>query len=97
TVSEKLEPEELVAQLNEYLTAMTEVVLHYDGYLDKYEGDAIMAVFGVPVEQTDHARRGCLAALEMQQRLMTLRAKWQAADKPVFYVRMGLNSGAMIA
>jgi len=97
TVSEKLEPEELVAQLNEYLTAMTEVVLHYDGYLDKYEGDAIMAVFGVPVEQTDHARRGCLAALEMQERLRTLRAKWQAEHKPIFYARMGLNSGAMIA
>ncbi len=97
TVSEKLEPETLIEQLNEYLSAMTEVVLKYDGYLDKYEGDAIMAVFGVPVQQTDHARRGCLAALEMQKILVDLRTKWRAEGKPEFHARMGLNSGPMIA
>jgi adenylate cyclase len=97
STSEKLEPEELVAQLNEYLSAMTEVVLKYKGYLDKYEGDAIMAVFGVPVDQKDHAERGCLAALDMQERLQQLRQKWQQEDKPLFHARMGLNSGPMIA
>jgi adenylate cyclase len=97
TVSEKLEPEALVSQLNEYLSAMTQVVLEYKGYLDKYEGDAIMAVFGVPVDQSDHAKRGCLAALDMQERLIGLRQKWQQEGKPLFHVRMGLNSGAMIA
>ena len=97
SVSEKLEPEELVSQLNEYLSAMTEVVLKYKGYLDKYEGDAIMAIFGVPVDQTDHARRGCLAALDMQERLISLRKKWQEENKPLFHARMGLNSGVMIA
>jgi adenylate cyclase len=97
STSEKLEPEELVAQLNEYLSAMTEVVLKYKGYLDKYEGDAIMAVFGVPVDQSDHASRGCLAALDMQERLQQLRQKWQQEGKPLFHARMGLNSGPMIA
>ncbi|MBN2357208.1 adenylate/guanylate cyclase domain-containing protein [candidate division KSB1 bacterium] len=97
TVSEKLQPETLIEQLNEYLSAMTEVVLKYEGYLDKYEGDAIMAVFGVPVEQSDHARRGCMAALEMQKILIELRKKWRDAGKPEFHVRMGLNSGPMIA
>jgi adenylate cyclase len=96
-VSERLEPEELVSQLNEYLSVMTDVVLKYKGYLDKYEGDAIMAVFGVPVDQKDHAERGCLAAMEMQEKLIGLRQKWQQETKPLFHVRMGLNSGPMIA
>lgn len=52
-------PEELVALLNEYLTTMTNQVFHYDGLLDKYMGDAIMAVFGAPLDQPDHAERAC--------------------------------------
>lgn len=97
TVSEALEPEVLVAQLNDYLNAMTEVVFKYQGYLDKYEGDAIMAVFGVPLQQSDHGERACRAALEMQQILTGLRAKWQAEGKPEFHARIGINSGPMIA
>ncbi len=97
TVSENLSPEVLVAQLNDYLTGMTEVVFAYQGYLDKYEGDAIMAVYGVPVEMKDHARRACLGALEMQKKLVLLRQRWRTENKPEFYVRMGINSGPMIA
>ncbi len=97
TVSESLAPEVLVAQLNDYLTAMTEIVFKYQGYLDKYEGDAIMAVYGVPVQQNDHARRACLGALEMQAELIALRQRWHKEEKPEFHVRMGINSGAMIA
>ena len=97
TVSEKLSPEHLITQLNEYLSAMTDVVLEYGGYLDKYEGDAIVAVFGVPVDQPDHAERACLAALEMQRILVDLRKKWVAEKRPPFEVRIGLNSGEMIA
>lgn len=97
TVSEDLSPEVLVAQLNDYLTSMTEVVFKYQGYLDKYEGDAIMAVYGVPVVMKDHARRACLAALEMQKELAELRRRWHDEKKPEFHVRMGINSGPMIA
>jgi len=97
TVSESLPAEELVAQLNEYLAAMTEIVLKYEGYLDKYEGDAIMAIFGVPVDQTDHANRACMAALEMQEVLASLRQNWREQGKPEWHVRMGINSGPMIA
>jgi adenylate cyclase len=97
TVSEELSPEELIAQLNEYLSAMTQIVLKYEGYLDKYEGDAIMAIFGVPLEQPNHAERACLASLEMQQEMIALRKKWAEQDKPQFYVRMGVNTGPMIA
>jgi adenylate cyclase len=97
TVSEKLSPEKLIMQLNEYLSAMTDIVLEYGGYLDKYEGDAVVAVFGVPVDQTDHAVRACLAALDMQKALVALRKKWLAEKRPLFEARIGLNTGEMIA
>ncbi len=97
TVSEKLSPEALITQLNEYLSAMTDIVLEYGGYLDKYEGDAVVAVFGVPVDQTDHAERACMAALDMQKVLVDLRKKWSAEKRPAFEARIGLNTGEMIA
>jgi len=97
TVSEKLSPEKLIMQLNEYLSAMTDVVLEYGGYLDKYEGDAVVAVFGVPVDQTDHAERACLTALDMQKVLVDLRKNWTAEKRPAFEARIGLNTGEMIA
>ncbi len=97
TVSERLTPEELIAQLNEYLSAMTDIVLEYGGYLDKYVGDGIVAVFGVPVDQVNHAERACLAALDMQKALVGLRKKWLAEKRPPFEVRIGLNTGEMIA
>jgi adenylate cyclase len=97
TVSEKLTPEEMVAQLNEYLSVMTDIVIEYGGYLDKYEGDAVVAVFGVPVDQTDHAERACFASLDMQRMLVKLRKKWLAEKRPLLEARIGLNTGAMIA
>ncbi len=97
TLSENMPPEEMVAQLNEYLTAMTRIVFQYEGYLDKYEGDAIMAIFGIPVEHPGHAQRACMAALEMQKKLVQLRNQWKKQNKPEFYARIGINSGHMIA
>jgi len=97
TLSENMPPEEMVSQLNEYLTAMTNIILRYEGYLDKYEGDAIMAIFGIPIEQPDPARRACKAALDMQKRLEQLRSQWRKQNKPEFYARIGINSGYMIA
>ena len=97
TVSEKLTPEELVKQLNEYLAAMTDIVLRYEGYLDKYEGDAVVAVFGVPVSLPDHAARACFAALDMQAVLLSQREQWRQQNRPIFEARIGMNSGPMIA
>lgn len=97
TVSENLEPENLVAVLNEYLSVMTDIVLKYEGYLDKYEGDAIVSIFGIPVPQDDHAERACYAALDMQQELLELRKRWEREGKPLFEKRIGINSGPMIA
>lgn len=96
TISESLSPEQLVLMLNEYLDEMTEIVLKYGGTLDKYEGDAIMAFWGAPIPQKDHALRTCLAALEMQKRLAQLRPKWKKEGKPMLEVRCGINTGQMI-
>ncbi len=96
TLSEKIPPAELVTQLNEYLTAMTNVILKHDGIIDKFEGDAIMAEFGVPVHFEGHEKAACLAALEMQQELKKLRNKWQRENKPIFETRIGINTGKVI-
>ncbi|MEK7727906.1 MAG: adenylate/guanylate cyclase domain-containing protein [candidate division KSB1 bacterium] len=96
-ISERLTPDELVAQLNEYLSSMSEIVLKYGGYLDKYVGDAIVAGFGIPLDWEDHAERACFTALEMQEGLVTLRNKWREEKRPLLEARIGLNTGHMIA
>ena len=96
TISEKLTPEELVKLLNEYLTTMTNQVFQYEGLLDKYMGDAIMAVFGAPLDQPDHARRACLTALAMMKELHKLQEKWRAEGRPAFDIGVGVNSGDMV-
>ena len=96
TISEKLTPEELVRLLNEYLTAMTNVVFKYDGLLDKYVGDMVMAVFGAPLDQPDHARKACLTALTMMTELHRLQKKWQEEGRSVLNIGIGVNSGDMV-
>ncbi|PKK90807.1 MAG: hypothetical protein CVV64_07975 [Candidatus Wallbacteria bacterium HGW-Wallbacteria-1] len=96
TISEHLTPEELVQLLNEYLTEMTNIILSYDGTVDKYEGDAIIAIFGAPINYDDHARRACEASVRMQKRLIELRDKWRSEGKQELTVRIGLNTGAMV-
>jgi adenylate cyclase len=96
TVSEKLTPEELVHLLNEYLTAMTDIVFKYDGLLDKYMGDAIMAVYGAPLDQPDHPLRACRTALDMIEALKKLQDKWSAEGRPVLNIGVGINTGEMV-
>jgi adenylate cyclase len=96
TIAEQLTPEALVRLLNEYLTEMTNIIFKYDGMLDKYEGDAIMAVFGAPIELENHALKGCAAALEMQEQLIKLRNLWANQGRPQLRARCGLNTGMMI-
>jgi len=96
TISEKLTPEELVQLLNEYLTEMTNIILSFDGTVDKYEGDAIIAIFGAPINYDDHARRACEASVMMQKRLIELREKWRQEGKQELTVRIGLNTGPMV-
>ena len=96
TISERLSPTELVELLNEYLTAMTDVILTHGGIIDKYQDDAIMAEFGVPVPLPDHALRACHAALDMTRKLGRLREKWAAENRPRLFARVGLNTGDVL-
>ena len=96
TIAEKLEAEELVDLLNIYLTDMTEIILKYEGTVDKYEGDAIIAFFGAPIDFEDHATRTCLAALDMQHRLAELRKIWKKEGRPEMFMRIGINTGQMV-
>jgi adenylate cyclase len=96
SMSEKLTPEEVVTLLNRYLTAMTDIILASGGIIDKYEGDAIMAFWGAPLPQEDHAARGCLAALENQARLAELREEFIRMGLPPVFARIGINTGEMI-
>jgi adenylate cyclase len=102
TFSEKLPPARLVELLNEYLTACTDIVLEERGSLDKYIGDAVVAMFGAPVPLPDHAYRACVAALRVQARLDELRRKWDSqgdvwpAGVRQMRSRIGLNTGPAI-
>jgi adenylate cyclase len=97
SISEGLEPETLVEVLNEYLGEMTGIVFEHDGTLDKYIGDAIMAVWGAPVACENHAERACAAALEMGRRLREKQPEWVARGWPKIAAGIGLNTGEMVA
>jgi adenylate cyclase len=101
SISEKLPPERLVALMNEYLSAMTEIIRDEGGTLDKYVGDAVIAMFGMPVRLEDHAARAARAALGMQRRHAELRERWRRggdwpAEVPRMRTRIGLNTGPAV-
>jgi adenylate cyclase len=87
---------ELVALLNEFFSAMTDVVLAHRGMLDKFIGDSLMAVFGAPLREPQHAVHACRAALEMRQALGVLHERWRAQNRPCPAMRIGINTGPMI-
>jgi len=95
TISEGLEPDELASLMNQYLGAMTVVVRKYRGTLDKYIGDAIMAFWGAPVEDTEHARNAILTGLEMHVALTELNKDLAAKGWPVLKIGVGINTGPM--
>ncbi|MCK4297455.1 MAG: adenylate/guanylate cyclase domain-containing protein, partial [Candidatus Marinimicrobia bacterium] len=97
TISESLSAEELSIVLNKYLSPMTDILMQYDGYVDKYEGDAIMCDFGVPMEDPDHAWKACYAALDQQKKLDVLRGEIKKEHGVDIFVRMGINSGVVSA
>ncbi|HEY6240254.1 MAG TPA: adenylate/guanylate cyclase domain-containing protein [Burkholderiales bacterium] len=96
SLSESLAPEELVKLLNVYFTEMTSKVFDHKGSLDKYIGDAIMAVFGAPIADAQHARLACRAALDMIKALHGLRARWRHDGLPELDIGIGINTGPMI-
>lgn len=95
-ISESLSPEDLVNLLNSYLSAMTDIILFYQGTLDKYEGDAIIAFWNAPLDQPDHALRACQAAVECQTRLASLRPQFKSHFGKDLSMRIGINSGPAV-
>jgi adenylate cyclase len=93
TISERLEPEKLVNLLNEYLSEMTSIIIKDEGLVDKYMGDAIMAFWGAPLDQPDHAEMACSSSIEMIDKLKELQKKWKKEEIPSFEIGIGLNSG----
>lgn len=93
TMSESLSPEDLVHLLNDYLSTMTDLVISYRGTIDKYMGDAIMAFWGAPVPNEDHAYYACIASLVQLEELAKLQARWAEQGYPLIDIGIGLNSG----
>jgi adenylate cyclase len=96
TISERLSAETVVSLLNDYLSAMTEIILDEAGTVDKFEGDAIMAFWGAPLDQPDQAARACRAALRQQAALKELNRQFAGLNLPPLAMRIGLNTGDAI-
>jgi adenylate cyclase len=95
TISEGLQPDQLATLMNLYLGAMTQVIRGHRGTLDKYIGDAIMAFWGAPVDDPEHAKRAVVSALEMQKALTTLNQDLLAKGWPELKIGVGVNTGPM--
>lgn len=96
TVAEGMPPETLAEMLSEYLTWMTEIVLSNHGTLDKYIGDAVMAIFGAPLPEKAHARWACTTALEMIDALDGLNERWRAQGRTTLQFGIGINTGSVV-
>lgn len=96
TISEKLSPDELTNLINEYLTAMTDIVMDNKGLVDKYIGDAVMAFWGAPVENTRQAHNACEAVLQMSAKLRELNKEWKEKGIPELGIGVGLNMGEVV-
>lgn len=94
-ISEQLSPADLSDLMNEYLSAMTEVIQEYRGTIDKYIGDAIMAFWGAPLDDPEHAANGVLAAMAMQARAARLRETFAVKGWPELHLGIGVNTGTM--
>jgi class 3 adenylate cyclase len=96
-IAEKLSPEDLVKLLNRYLTAMSDILLEQKGTIDKYEGDAIMAFFGAPLDVADHAVRACTSAVLMKQKEREVNREFiqGGLSSDPLITRIGINSGDM--
>ena len=96
-LSERLEPDVVAQIVSEHLEKMAEIVFAYDGIVDKYIGDSVMAVFGSPLPQADHPQRACAAALAMIEAQRAISARWQAQLEAPLAIGIGVNTGVAIA
>jgi adenylate cyclase len=95
-MSETMTPEEIYTQLNQYFDAMCKIIFKYGGYVDKFIGDCIMAVFSAPFQTPDDAAKAVRAAVEQQALIKRLSDGWQANGKKAFTVGMGINTGDVV-
>jgi adenylate cyclase len=95
-IAEQIPPRETNIILNQYFSTMTDIIFSYDGTLDKYIGDGLMAVFGAPMERENDAERAILAAKEMKRQLATMMAE-QGGHRRKFDIRIGINTGRVVA
>lgn len=96
SLSERRQAEEVVSLLNEYFQEMADIIFRWDGTLDKFVGDEIMALWGAPVEQPDHAGLALRCALAMSEKLTELQNKWKGRGMEVFDVGIGINTGEVL-
>jgi adenylate cyclase len=95
-MSETMSPEEIYAQLNEYFEEMCAIIFQYGGYVDKFIGDCVMAVFSAPYQTPDDTANAVRAAVAQQKKIAELAEKWQAEGKRPFTVGMGINTGDVV-
>ncbi|SLM28257.1 putative Adenylate/guanylate cyclase [Desulfamplus magnetovallimortis] len=96
SISESMSPTALVRLLNEFFTEMSEIIMKNDGIIDKFQGDAIMAEFGMPIPGADHADKAVSTAIKMLHRLSELKEEWKESDFPELSCRIGINTGKVI-
>jgi len=96
SISERLDPESLIALLNDYLTEMTNIIHDEGGTIDKYQGDAIIAFWNAPLEISDHALKAVRAALRCQEKLSKMRPVDKERTGAQMHMRMGINTGSAI-
>jgi adenylate cyclase len=97
TMSESMTPDAIAQLLSEYFTEMVEVIFEHGGTLDKFVGDAILALWGAPIAHDDDADGAMRAASDMQRSIEALNAKWAAAGRPTIGVGIGINYGEVFA
>jgi adenylate cyclase len=95
-MAEREPVETVVGLLNEYFSAMSEVIFSNQGTLDKFIGDAVMAIYGAPLELTNSSLQAVKTAIEMKEKLFELNQKWKKENKPQLEVGFGINTGEAI-
>jgi adenylate cyclase len=95
-MSEKMTPEQIYGQLNEYFEEMCKIVFNHGGYVDKFIGDCLMAVFSAPDPRPEDAYEATLCALEQQEKILEMMTDWGASGRQIFTVGMGLNTGEVV-
>lgn len=96
-MSEMMPPEDVSRMLNRYFDEMVKIIFQYKGTVDKFIGDAVMAFWGAPLNDPDHALNACRTAIAMQERLKSLREEMKRERLPDIYIRIGINTGVVIA